>query len=231
MFKKFKELFGTESLLDEAMETTLKMLNFDRKMFKASHETLRETDTAELPFDIRSTDRKINKFERQVRRNVLTHLTVAGISNLVPGLALVTIVIDVERIGDYTKNIYGLATRHATRLKGGPWEEDLQNIESTIERNFDLTIEALTNHDKEKGRQVMRIEDATSKLSDGIVDGVLANNLRTLNCASAVALALYVRFLKRINCHLTNISSAVVNPFPRIGFREKISKGQERLRK
>ena len=33
----------------------------------------------------------------------------------------------------------------------------------------------------------------------------------------AVVLALYIRFLKRIWAHLTNISSSIVNPFPRIG--------------
>ncbi|MCK4372048.1 MAG: PhoU domain-containing protein [candidate division Zixibacteria bacterium] len=119
MFSKFKELFSSESLLDAAFETALTMLEFDYKMYTASSKTLRESDTSELPFDIKKTDRKINKFEREVRRNVLTHLSIAGTQNIVPGLALVSIVIDVERIGDYTKNIAGLAQMHPTRLNGG----------------------------------------------------------------------------------------------------------------
>ena len=36
-----------------------------------------------------------------------------------------------------------------------------------------------------------------------------------------MATALYIRFLKRISAHLMNIASSVVNPFDRIGFREK----------
>ena len=75
MFKKFTDLFRSEDLLDEAFNTTLKMLEFDYKMYEASRTTLRETDTAELPFDIKATDRKINKYEREVRRNVLTRGT------------------------------------------------------------------------------------------------------------------------------------------------------------
>ena len=119
MFDKFKELFGSENLLDIAFDTTLTMLEYDHKMYTASKKTLRESDTDELPFDIKSLDRQINKYEREVRRNVLTHLSVAGTQNLVPGLALISIVIDVERIGDYTKNIAGLASLHKMKLKGG----------------------------------------------------------------------------------------------------------------
>jgi hypothetical protein len=46
-----------------------------------------------------------------------------------------------------------------------------------------------------------------------------------LACAESVCVAMYARFLKRINAHLTNIASAVVNPFPRISFREKRVRG------
>jgi len=37
----------------------------------------------------------------------------------------------------------------------------------------------------------------------------------------AAAMALYIRFLKRVNSHLRNITTSVVNPFDRIGFNPK----------
>jgi len=37
----------------------------------------------------------------------------------------------------------------------------------------------------------------------------------------AAALALYIRWLKRINSHLRNITTSIVNPFDRIGFEPK----------
>ncbi|MEW5993627.1 MAG: PhoU domain-containing protein [Candidatus Zixiibacteriota bacterium] len=223
MFKKFKELFSSESLLDAAYNTTLKMLDFDHKMFLASRETLRQKDTAELPFDIHQTDRKINRFERQVRRDVLTHLTVAGIQNLVPGLILVSIVIDVERIGDYTKNIADLASKHPARLKGGPYEELLHRIEAVLEDQFPKVIQVLSKQDKALGRGIMQAENIVGKASEKIVSDILvgAKKNRSLSTSDCVALALYARYLKRINAHLTNVASAIVNPFPRISFREK----------
>ena len=221
MLKKLKELFGSDNLLAEAQDITVKMMEFDHKMYDASRNTLRETDTATLPFDFKEMDRKINRYEREVRRNVLTHLTVAGTQNLVPGLALVSIVIDVERIGDYTKNIAGLAKRHPERLHGGQHEDALRSIEEAIGASFPLVLEVLHSNDMEQAREVMDREEQTSTFSDDIVNSLIVERDPALTRADAVSLALYARYLKRINAHLTNIASSIVNPFPRIGFREK----------
>ena len=226
MFKKFRELFSSENLLDTAYNTTVKMLEFDHKMFMAASETLRLKDNAELPFDIRKADRKINKYQREVRRNVLTHLTIAGTQNIVPGLVLVSIVIDVERIGDYTKNISELATSHPARLKAGRWEEDLCAIEELVRDHFPKVIEVLSNQDKQLGRSIMQQERETSRKSDQMVTEIIAGNSknRSLSTGDAVVLAMYARFLKRTNSHLNNVATAIVNPFPRIGYREKKNK-------
>lgn len=221
MFSKFKELFGSENLLDTAFHTTLTMLDFDQKMYLASRATLRESDNAELSFDIRKTDRKINKYERDVRRNVLTHLTIAGNQNLVPGMVLVSIVIDVERIGDYTKNIAGLAAMHKNRLTGGIHEKTLQVIEAIIEKNFEGVIDVLKTQDKAKAREILHMEEKTAEKSDMIVRDMILEKDKKLSPGDTVCLAMYARYLKRINAHLTNIASSMVNPFPRIGFREK----------
>lgn len=224
MFNKFRELFGSENLLDIAFETTLKMLEYDHQMYDASVQTLRQSDTDELPFDIKKLDRKINKYEREVRRNVLTHLSVAGTQNLVPGLVLVSIVIDVERIGDYTKNIAGLASVHKKMLKGGKVEADIKKIEDTIAEEFPQVIEVLKHQDKQVARQILNSEKEIGELSDKIVNDIILKNDNSLTKADSVVLAMYVRYLKRINAHLSNIASSLVNPFARIGFREKKKK-------
>jgi len=223
MFNKFRELFSSENLLDTAFKTTLTMLDFDYQMYEASRRSLREANNAELPFDIKQMDRKINKYEREVRRNVLTHLTIAGTQNLVPGLVLVSIVIDVERIGDYTKNIAGLAKIHPHRLEGFMHEATLVENEGLIEDNFLKVIEVLKTQDKAKARTVLQAEPAVARNSDSIVKDLIVKPNETMSTANAVSIAMYARFLKRINAHLTNIASSIVNPFPRIGFREKKS--------
>lgn len=226
MFNKFKELFGSENLLEAAFATTLKMLESDLKMYQASCATLRTTDTAELPFDIRKMDRRINKYLREVRRNVLTHLTIAGTQNIVPGLVLVSIVIDVERIGDQTKNISELATMHPKRLKGGPFEADIAQMEQAIDDIFPRVIRVLTQQDVAEASAIMQLEDKTSKTADHVLKSLVTKPSKSLPTATSVCLALYARHLKRINAHLTNIASSIANPFPRIGFRQKKTKGR-----
>ncbi|HOD65766.1 MAG TPA: PhoU domain-containing protein [candidate division Zixibacteria bacterium] len=225
MFRRLRELFGSEDLLQAAFATTLTMLEMDLRMFEASSAALRRSDSAELPFDVRQEDRRINKYEREVRRNVLTHLSVAGTQNIVPGLVLVSIVIDVERIGDYTKNIAELAQLHPGRLEGGPYEGEVAEIESQVNRIFPLVLRVLREQEAELARNIMAREDRTGKMAEAIVQSLISEKGRGLPVAEAVSLALYARYLKRINAHLTNIASAVGNPFPRLGFRAKPDQG------
>lgn len=221
MYRKFLELFGRENLLDQAIETTLKMLSTDREMFLASMKSLREHDNAKLPFDIYKKDKQINKYEREVRRNVLTHLTIAGTPNIVPGLVLVSIVIDVERIGDYTKNIVELATAHPKRLQGGLFEKALVEIEKSVKERFDQIITVVADMDIATAKKMMLSHKDISSRVDAILLDLITEKDKSLSPGDATVLALYFRYLKRVGSHLTNIASSIVNPFPRIGFRRK----------
>lgn len=227
MFSKFKELFSSESLLDAAYKTTVTMLEYDFEMYEAARKVLREQHGAELPFDIKQMDRRINKFEREVRRNVLTHLTIAGTTNLVPGLVLVSIVISVERIGDYTKNITELARDHEEKLHGNRLEQDICTVEAAIAKHFPMAIDVIKTQDKEKGREIMHDQHDISKTVDRVCGELVSNKHSDMASDDAASIALYVRYLKRINSHLTTIASSIVNPFPRIGFREKTRPPEE----
>jgi phosphate transport system protein len=221
MYKKFLELFGKENLLDQAIETTIKMLQTDREMYLASVNSLRQRDDTKLPFDIYEKDKEINRYEREVRRNVLTHLTVSGTHNIVPGLVLVSIVIDVERIGDYTKNIVELAGAYPKKLEGGIFEKDLIEIEKVVRDRFDKIATVIAEMDISKARSMMSEHRNISSKCDQIVNDIINEKDKSLGQGDDTVLALYFRYLKRVAAHLTNIASSIVNPFPRIGFRPK----------
>ena len=109
MFKQIFEMFKSDSLYEQALSECHEMLEIDREMFNESINALRTSDSAEIPIDIYAMDKKINSFERDVRRKVMTHLAVSGSQDLGSGLILTSVVIDIARIGAYTKNIYDLA--------------------------------------------------------------------------------------------------------------------------
>jgi phosphate uptake regulator len=220
MLNQFFELFRRDNLLQQAHDRSLEMLEADREMFLAASSSLREHDDARIELDIYAKDQLINAYEREVRRKVLTHLALSSSRSIAAGLALVSIVIDIERIGDLTKNIVDLALNHPGRLNCGSLEEDIRKIETTVKTMFTLLIEAFPDGDQDKAKEVMSEHWWIARRSDEILNILIKRSARDLVCNEAVSTALYVRFLKRISAHLMNIASSIVNPFDRIGFRD-----------
>ena len=222
MWKELIQLFRKDNLFEQAYQEAAKMLDTDAAMYDASVEALRHKDTAEVNLDIHNADKSVNRSERDVRKKVMTHLVVSGGTNLASGLSLVSVVVDIERIGDYTKNIYDLAVHHPLRLQGGPVEEKLQKIEASVTADFKGMIEVFKDRDEDKARVIMNnykegLSDACEEISNSILSGAVSG----LDSSDASALSLYARFLKRIASHSRNIVTSVVNPFHRIGYREK----------
>ena len=221
MFKQIFEIFKSDSLYEQALSECHEMLDIDLTMFKESIKSLRESDSADINIDIFAMDKKINEFERDVRRKVMTHLAIGGKEDIGSGLILVSVVIDIERIGDYTKNIYDLAVNHPKKLNGASLEDRIAEIEKTVLGLFEESINAFKNQDIEKARLLMsQYKKNISTQADEITNEIVMGKISDLDVGSASAVGLYSRYLKRIAAHSRNIISSVVNPFERIGYPE-----------
>ena len=221
MFKQIFEIFKSDSLYEQALSECHEMLDIDLQMFKASIKSLRKSDTAEINIDIYAMDKKINEFERDVRRKVMTHLAVGGKEDLGSGLVLVSVVIDIERIGDYTKNIYDLAVNHPKKLNGGSIEDRLKEIETISYDLFEESIDAFKNQNIEKARDLMgQYKENISSQCDSITNDIILGRIDDLNSSNSTAVGLYARYLKRVSAHSRNLISSIVNPFERIGYPE-----------
>jgi phosphate uptake regulator len=117
------------------------MLDITNKMFLEAKDVLRNTNTNEITIDINDEDLKVNKYEREVRKDVFNHLLMEGTDSLSSGLVLVSIVIDLERIGDLTKNIVEIAQGHPDQLTSKVFDEKIVRIENAVTDNFSKTIE------------------------------------------------------------------------------------------
>ena len=221
MFKQIFEIFKSDSLHEQALTECHEMLEIVRQMFNESINSLRNSDTAEIPIDIYATDKKINEFERDVRRKVMTHLAVGGKEDIGSGLILVSVVIDIERIGDYTKNIYDLAKTHPKKLSSGSLKETLDNMENSTKEFLNKAIDAFKNQDIELARSLMEeYKTDISTISNEIVNALVSGENAEFSSDQASALCLYARYLKRIAAHSRNLVSSIVNPFERIGYPE-----------
>ena len=220
MFKQIFEIFKSDSLYEQALLECHEMLDIDLEMFNASIDSLRNANTVDI--DIYSMDKKINEFERDVRRKVMTHLAIGGREDIGSGLILVSVVIDSVRIGDYTKNIYDLSQSYTQKLDGGEVEDQLKEVELHTKDLFIDTIDSFKNQDIDKARSIMHTyKDKISNQSDHILMEIVKNKYPDMNANKATAISLYSRYLKRVAAHSKNLISSIVNPFERIGYGEK----------
>ena len=220
MLKELQKIFQRKGLMEQAVEASHEMLKDDWEMFNEAVKSLRETDTAEIALNIEEKDIKINKYEREVRKKVLTHLAVNDVSDLNIGLVLISIVIDIERIGDYTKNIVELAQNHPGKLIFEPWQQDLKNIEETISKNFGVLMQALEQSDEKLAKNLLDELWTVKQQCDEFNAVLLKGKKLKIKVSDAVALALYLRYLKRVAAHLMNVATSIVNPFHKIGYRK-----------
>ena len=221
MFKQIFELFKSDSLYEQANTECHEMLEIVRQMFNESVNSLRNSDSADIPLDIYAMDKKINEFERDVRRKVMTHLAVGGKEDIGSGLILVSVVIDIERIGDYTKNIYDLALNHPKKLSSGSLQKTLDDMENATKEFLNKAIDAFKNQDIELARLLMEeYKTDISSISNEIVNALVSGQNSEFSSDQASTLCLYARYLKRIAAHSRNLVSSIVNPFERIGYPE-----------
>lgn len=221
MIRQILQLLSRDNLQVQALSECYEMLDLCHTMVTASVESLRHSDTADVAVDIYEMDQKLNAFERGVRRKVMTHLSLGHTADISSGLTLVSIVIDLERIGDYTKNIYDLAVNHPSRLHAGSHEDALRDVEESALAKFERTVTAFKKGDELEARKLMDEYKGDISQKTRAIEATLVAGQTELSVSDAVTLALYVRFLKRIAAHSRNLVSSLVNPFDRIGYPAK----------
>lgn len=216
MFREFFQLWKKAGLLNEALEETEKMLLVAKNMFSFSLRVLMDKEKEKE--DIYKIDRELNKLQRNVRRKILEHLSINPQQDVTSCLVLITIVIDIERIGDYSKNLIELSHKYPQRLKG-KYIERIREIEKDIEGLFDGTIDAFKNADIDLAKQIMerhaRIAVHCEKVVEDLIEDTQVSSRMGIICA------LLARYLKRVSAHLKNIASGVSNPFHRLGYKPK----------
>jgi phosphate transport system protein len=221
MFRKWLAIFKKDTLIDRAYQRSFKMLDITQSMFVEAKASLRQRDDSEVNLHVKETDKEVNSYEREVRRMVFNHLAVAGTVDLPSGFVLVSIIIDIERIGDYAKNMVELALDHPGKLHGGDLEGDISRIEVALVDNFMQTKICFEEGKGEAALELLKKYAWVNDLCDQIVEDIVKEKDKNIGPGDAAALALYTRWLKRINSHLRNITTSVVNPFDRIGFEPK----------
>ena len=214
MVFKFLRGDGRERLESiEAMVQT--MLRHDRHEFDlAMSALLGDVAADDVAEELRSTDLKVNQLEREIRRQLLIHASVFGGIDSPSVLVYMSIVKDIERVGDYAKNLLDLAQDGAS-FAAVPDAEEWRRLAQDISQYIGDAGAAFYSRDPERSQQLRRRGDALLRLFDQGVSSLIRQRDPG---AQAVARALASRYLKRVVAHLMNVLSAVIMPLDKLDY-------------
>ena len=223
MFREILKLWAKADLLQQSFETASEMMKITKEMF--AEVTSITLSKKEPSFDVHRRDKSLNVMEKEIRRKVLEHLVIGSQKDIVPGLVLVTIVNDIERIGDYTKNIDELNQLYSSDFSRLRQVESLKRGCDKVLQFFDLTREAFEKGDKQKAERVMQGHKEVREISNQIIETAFKDPEEGKE--TALVSVLFARYIKRISAHLKNISTSVVKPFDEIGYTKPPSVSEE----
>ena len=224
VFKNLVNIWKSEDSLSQAWASSNEMLTLSHVMFTDAIVALRSGEKNKVIKSIKQRDTDINKYQRDIRKKVVTYYSISkDVTNLDSGLVLINMVVDIERIGDYTKNILDLAKHHPKKFVSEKISDDLRVVEKAVIERFGNTIKAVEEMDEKVAKELIKsYRSDLGKLSDNLVASSISGKLQIGEEHKASSMVLYARYLKRIGAHLKNITSVVVNPFESIGYNTKV---------
>jgi len=159
-------------------------------------------------------DVQVNKLERKIRKRMVAHVSL-GRGNIPYCLLLMTLVKDVERIGDYLKNISEI-----NRLGGGQIPEsdlrtELEDLVALAMVLLNETSEILREQNRERAIELIQEGRAAGKRCDKLLVQLAKSDF---NAAQTSSMVLLTRFFKRLGGHYVNILSSIVMPLHKVDF-------------
>jgi phosphate uptake regulator len=216
----WKILSKSETLLDEARRDAVGMLKLAEDMFEMVLKAMVEEAHEDCVNQIAQMDRVLNEQQQLIRKKVFEHLAISRGQDLLMGLVLTSVVIDLERIGDYTKNIGEAVCLLPARMDFGDYRARYDSVVSRTRELFAKTYDAFEKGDTERARDAAEFYHGIKNDIDGMLREVMRADAPDEKVEKWVlGMAFLLRYLKRTAAHLKNICTAITNPFPEIGFK------------
>ena len=190
------------------------MINDARHTFDLAMNALTGGPVATVADEVRRIDRQINVTEMEIRRELVVHASVHGGVDTPEVLVFMHMVKDLERIGDYNKNIFDLADEGVS-LAEAPDLGRLLGYRDELSSRIALMGELLTTRDEDGARAYITRGDELRREFDDRINELVHS---TEPAVVAVPRALLYRFLKRVTAHSLNVVSAVVMPVDRLDY-------------
>ncbi len=220
IFNEIFKLWKKSDLLTQAIDDTNEMILIAYKMHKLVYKQLFVEYSEDDAEKIKKTDFLLNHFEKSIKKKVFEHVTLNDKEDqdIYSAFLISAIVGDVERIGDYIKNINEIAEAKDL-LKSEKYNKILEDTSKQMKQIFKNTMKAFKNSDKDLACKLNNEQfEAKSKI-DSIIDELV--RLEGVEGVNYVPYALTLRYMKRLSAHLMHINSSITNPIDMIGYYDE----------
>ena len=179
---------------------------------------LGDTNLETVREDLYNTDKAINELHREVRREMIIHSAVNSRNLDIPLLlSYMTMSKDIERIGDYCKNLFEIAETGNSFAKGDDLDTYME-LKNDIGKLI-VYLQACLNLDDES--KVQDLITLGSSLNNDLDEKITALLEDKEKIQYPVATTLFYRYLKRIVSHIVNAATAIIMPTDQIDYLDE----------
>ena len=201
------------------------MLEAGRTGFDMAADTLLSgSDPEAIREDLFATDKQINEWEMRIRRHLVVHASLHGMTAMPACLVLMAIVKDAERIGDYAKNLFDLTPQSSVLRANEADHRELGALKEQLSSALASTRQVFGSQDEAAARGLMHELNAIEDLCDTRVESTLSSE-KNHPCPATVVLA--YRYFKRVASHAMNVTSSIFMPLDKIDYFDEKPRPKE----
>jgi len=218
VLKELLSLFRADDAIAQMGADFSKMVELSRELTaRAGHVLFGEGKSEEAELEaIAKSDVAINKLERSIRKQLIAHLILTrDAGDVTYCLLLMSLVKDVERLGDYAKNVSEIRVEANAGLPDDEIGAEMRSIRDAVESTYASVNEVFATSDARAATQLIQQGKAVNRRCDDLISKVAASSY---NAATTTAIVLAARYYKRIESHLLNILTGVVMPLHKLDY-------------
>jgi len=222
VLREILSVFRTEDEASRMKSTFLDALELSRELTEVAGEHFFDRPPShEDIVAVHDRDVELNKLQRRLRKQVIAHMTLnSSRRDAQHGLLWMSLSKDVERIGDYCKNLVQIYEEGGAPLPQDENAASLREVRAVAEELSRQAGPVLEGSDSGTALELIRRGRDSNRLCDELVRRVSRG---PYDAATTTTLALGTRYYKRIQSHLLNVLSSVVMPLHKLDYYDERS--------
>ena len=215
MWKRLVQRFTSVDPIKPITLEFMEMLEHTRTMSQRVHPHLFDQELNPIDSkEVYELDVKVNKLERSIRKRIINHLNLSN-DKVSYCLLMMSIIKDLERMGDYLKNIYEVRALTGAYIPPSHFRAELESVIALVVETLNATPDIIAHEDVEGATKHLQAGRSSAQKCDKLLSELAQSDL---SAAEVTSMVLLTRFHKRLGAHLLNILSSVVMPLHKLDF-------------